>query len=253
MWKIVVICLLFITPVRPFPRPENAHSKDQSETSTKQIKQITHLETLNSKAIGVNAQNDIEKPVLNSTAASNIESENSVTDAPIGATKSSSSSSSSSRQLNVPFMAVPANWVATFEPSNAVILAQKVPPLRIWAIGSVSKFPSFFEKIIQRIQSYYSTYKYHDLSRPASLAIINPQYHLHDNVNSGNTQIEVIEHDVIDDDTEPAIDYSDTTTELSFIDENDNDNDDDNDFSDDETTESDTNYTNYQSDETATK
>lgn len=39
-------------------------------------------------------------------------------------------------------------------------------PLRIWAIGSVAKFPPFVEHFVQRIQSYYSIYKYEDLSRP---------------------------------------------------------------------------------------
>lgn len=40
-------------------------------------------------------------------------------------------------------------------------------PLRIWAIGSVAKFPPFIEHFVQRIQAYYSVYKYEDLSRPA--------------------------------------------------------------------------------------
>lgn len=39
-------------------------------------------------------------------------------------------------------------------------------PLRIWALGSVSKFPPFLEHFVQRIQSYFSIYKYQDLSRP---------------------------------------------------------------------------------------
>lgn len=39
-------------------------------------------------------------------------------------------------------------------------------PLRIWALGSVSKFPPVFEHFVQRIQSYFSVYKYQDLSRP---------------------------------------------------------------------------------------
>lgn len=39
-------------------------------------------------------------------------------------------------------------------------------PLRIWAIGSVAKFPPFIEHFVQRIQAYYSVYKYEDLSRP---------------------------------------------------------------------------------------
>lgn len=43
-------------------------------------------------------------------------------------------------------------------------------PLRIWAIGSVSKFPPFFEHFVQRIQSYFSIYKYQDLSRPVEEA-----------------------------------------------------------------------------------
>lgn len=39
-------------------------------------------------------------------------------------------------------------------------------PMRIWAIGSVAKFPPVLEHFLQRIQSYYSIYKYEDLSRP---------------------------------------------------------------------------------------
>lgn len=39
-------------------------------------------------------------------------------------------------------------------------------PMRIWAIGSVAKFPPVLEHFLQRVQSYYSIYKYEDLSRP---------------------------------------------------------------------------------------
>lgn len=41
-------------------------------------------------------------------------------------------------------------------------------PMRIWAIGSVAKFPPVLEHFLQRVQSYYSIYKYEDLSRPGS-------------------------------------------------------------------------------------
>lgn len=208
MWHIV-IGVLVIVPVYSFPRPENP--TDQSQT--------TNLETLNSKPISVNVKNKIEKPVFNCTDANNIESENRV---------KNETSSDEARQLTIPFMAVPTNWLATNQPANAMFLTQKVP-LRIWSIGSVAKFPIFLEKFVQRIQSYYSTYKYQDLSRPAPLAIINPQYHQYDPINGEH--IDPIDHDTVeeeetevdeldeDEETEtPTIDYYDAnTTELNYL------------------------------------
>lgn len=39
--------------------------------------------------------------------------------------------------------------------------------LKVWGAGSEAKFPPILEYIVQRIQSYYSVYKYEDLSRPS--------------------------------------------------------------------------------------
>lgn len=125
--SLVIYFLLLISPVHLYPRPNN--EKDQLKTN----KQSTQLETLNSKMVSVNVKNDIEKPVFKSTDATNVESERIITDVPI-----IESSSEQGRQITVPFMAVPANWFATFKPSNVMVVAQKVP-LRIWAIGNVSR------------------------------------------------------------------------------------------------------------------
>lgn len=40
-------------------------------------------------------------------------------------------------------------------------------PIRIYGAGTESKFPPFLEFFVQRIQKYFSVYKYEDLSRPA--------------------------------------------------------------------------------------
>lgn len=201
------------------------------------------VETLNSKKLNVTAQNSNEKPVFdgnftaNHRSKRNMESKKSAPDR-----TDDEYTSPSKRQLTVPFLAVPANWVATFNPSNAVIFANRVP-LRIWAVGNIAKFPTFFENIVQRIQSYYSTYKYQDLSRPVSHAIINPQYHQHEVTNiqtmidNGETEqldgIDLTEMDPINDgdsieyDTETAstVDYFDSTTESNYHDDDDVDDD----------------------------
>lgn len=206
-----MFCLLLASPVYLYPRPDNAAHKLTADEPSAQ------LETLNSTMVSVNVKNEIEKPVFNSTDATNVESVKIATDAP--KSDSPSSSSEQSRQFGIPFMTVPANLWATFEPQNAVVIAQKVP-LRIWAIGSVSRFPAFLENFVQRIQSYYSTYKYHDLSRPASLAIINPTYHQHDT--SAPAETDPIDHDIIEDDEtteETTTEYYDTTTDLSYYDD----------------------------------
>lgn len=205
-----VICMLLVSPVHLYPRPN--HGAEQLAAT----KPSAQLETLNSTMISVNVKNEIEKPVFNSTDATNVESEKVITDIPKG---EPSSSSEQARQYTIPFMAVPANLWATFQPQNAVVIAQKVP-LRIWAIGSVSRFPAFLEGFVQRIQSYYSTYKYHDLSRPASLAIINPNYHLHDT--SGPAQTDPIGHDPIEEESmtdASTTDFYDTTTDVSYDDD----------------------------------
>lgn len=206
IWKIVV-CLLLVSPVQLFPQQQKKNS-DHSEAD---------LKTLNSKPSNVNAKNKLERPVFDIKSSSlysnklkNSESEKSVADA-----SKAKSTSDQVRQLNVPFMSIPSNWLATFQPSNAVILTQKVP-LRIYAIGSVSRFPSFLENFLQRVQSYYSIYKYHDLSRPASLGIINQQYHQHDST----TIIDPMDQDPVEEDTETAtMDYFDTTTDMNYFDD----------------------------------
>lgn len=216
----LAICLLLISPVHLFPQPKAQHSlnSDQvhkdGELKTQNLP--TSSETLNSKiAINVNARNEIEKPVdsidaVRDKPTHHVESEKS---APYGEKESESS-----RQFSFPFMAVPANWLATFQPSNAFIITEKAP-VRIWAIGSVSRFPPFIERFVQRIQSYYSTYKYQDLSRPATLAIINPQYHQQENTGA----IETIPFDPVEDesteittDIPTSTDYFETTTDFSY-------------------------------------
>lgn len=133
----------------------------------------TTAETLNSPPmIMVIATNAFEKPVLKHTNTDDV-----VNDAAQKQPKQA-------RQFDVPvvatvpqstglfkFISVP-RWVTNMRP---IVLLQKAPT-RIWAIGSVSKFPPFFENFVQRIQSFYSIYKYEDLSRPATLNIINPTY-----------------------------------------------------------------------------
>lgn len=238
---------MFVCPVQLFPLPEEinpnnvtlSNENDRTETATVP----TVNETLNSNKINVNPKNDSTKPVsdgnftVNYRSSRSMESEKSATDQ----TVDNKEYQKSSRQFTIPFMAVPANWIATFDPTNAVILTNNVP-LRIWAIGNVAKFPTFLENVVQRIQSYYSTYKYHDLSRPATHAIINPQYHLHepDNIqtmdnNNENTDdtfgfdvtdgFDVTESDPIEDgsnefetETASTLDYYDATTDLNYSD-----------------------------------
>lgn len=208
-----VIFLLLVCPVHLYPRPDNEKYR---------YRQSAQLETLNSKIASVNVKNEIEKPEKNRLNiasefkiidATNEESENILADVP-----KRESSTEQGRQITIPFMAVPSNWLATFQPSNAVVFTQKIP-LRIWAIGSVSRFPSFLEQFVQRIQSYYSTYKYQDLSRPASLAIINPTYHHHDI--SGPAQTDPIDHDTIEEDITDTIttEYYDNTNDSSYYDD----------------------------------
>lgn len=43
--------------------------------------------------------------------------------------------------------------------------------VKIWGEGSESKFPPIFEFFVQRIQKYFSVYKYDDLSRPSLLDV----------------------------------------------------------------------------------
>lgn len=220
----IVICLILVSPVHLFPRPRAKHLDNGDKLSKNST-----INTLNSKIIDASVEKNIKKPVFEYNDADNYRSARYIKSekTTIGQIKNSDESA---RQLNIPFMAVPSNWIATFEPSNAVILTNKVP-LRVWAIGSVAKFPSFLEKIVQRIQSYYSTYKYQDLSRPATQGIISQQYHQHDPENivtNDSTEvtetIDSISSDPVEDDdfTEmdtdtPFPDYFDTTTDMSYI------------------------------------
>lgn len=228
-----VICLLLVCPVHQFPLPREtnpnsanvSNENDRIETATVTVPAV--VETLNSNKINVNEKNGSGKPVFDGNFTTirrskrDMESEKSATDR----TADSKEYQKSSRQFTIPFMAVPANWIATFDPTNAVIFANNVP-LRIWAIGNVAKFPTFLENVVQRIQSYYSTYKYHDLSRPATHAIINPQYHLQEPVNiqtlDNSEDIDnfdgVTENDPIADETETAstLDYYDATTDINY-------------------------------------
>lgn len=180
IWKIA-ICLLFVTPVQLYPHQKNDDSQNVHKYSKQNAVDTNASKTLNSKITSANVKSDIEKPVFDNSnydAERNIESAKSVTN-DLEKSVLSETTYGQARQLNIPFMAMPSNWLATIQPSNALIITNKVP-LRVWAIGSVSRFPAFLERILQRVQSYYSTYKYPDLSRPAALAIINPQYHQYD-------------------------------------------------------------------------
>jgi hypothetical protein len=46
------------------------------------------------------------------------------------------------------------------------VSATNTQPLKVWGEGTESKFPPFLEAILERVQSYYSVFKYEDLSRP---------------------------------------------------------------------------------------
>lgn len=191
MYK-MFFCLLIATSVHSYPQQQNEIRKLQSlniehEEGNEQRQQYNNTtiaivnniaaETLNSTIFSVNATNEIEKPVDKNVQRSNgignsIENKK---DAPTMSMKSGNEA----RQFNIPFVQSISmnNWFKNAKPSSIALIIRDNQPLRIWAIGSVSKFPPFIERFVQRIQSYYSTYKYHDLSRPASLQIINPQYH----------------------------------------------------------------------------
>lgn len=180
IWNIA-ICLLLVTPVQLYSHQRNDNSENVHKYSKQNAADTNVSKTLNSKITSANVKSDIEKPVFDNSnydAERNIESAKSVTN-DLEKSVLSETTSGEARQLNIPFMALPSNWLATIQPSSALIITNKVP-LRVWAIGSVSRFPAFLERILQRVQSYYSTYKYPDLSRPAAQAIINPQYHQYD-------------------------------------------------------------------------
>lgn len=234
IWTIT-ICLLLSSSVHSYPKGKSSKSVDQSiENSAIATETVSPtVETLNSKNSN-DTKNNEDKPVFGIRVPTSYRTERSIESEKIS-TNQTKSSEHSSRQFTIPFMAVPANWIATFEPANAAIITSHVP-LRVWAIGAVAKFPTFLERIVQRIQSYYSTYKYQDLSRPSSHAIISPQYHQHDfefngpsesTDNMGSVESIHIHNDPIEDsstefDTETSFseDY-DTTTDMNYIDLND--------------------------------
>ena len=55
-------------------------------------------------------------------------------------------------------------------PLHLTITHSTIVPPRVWGEGSESKFGPIAEYVVQRIQSYFSVYKYDDLSRPAELS-----------------------------------------------------------------------------------
>lgn len=214
---VFVVCLFLVSQVHSLPRPtsQNFDEFNQTLTSAPATDKLpTAIETLNSKKVSVSAENEKEKPVFGDAESEEIkrnpESAQNVTN---------HLKESSSRQLVVPFIAVPSNWVATFQPSNAMVITQKVP-LRIWAIGSVSRFPAFVERFVQRIQSYYSTYKYPDLSRPVAQSIISQQYHQHDAETDLVESNSAVENDATESETDASTtDDCDGTTDFNYDEE----------------------------------
>lgn len=210
----------------------NGSSNDTIETKATN-------KTLNSKMLTANATNESEKPVLkhidrnvqsNETASDALQKRTeaavaaTATLATITTTATSTASTPPNanaidaipaQQTNIPWL--PISWMANFQPSNALVIAD-THPLRIWAIGSISKFPEFIERFVQRIQSYYSIYKYHDLSRPASYAVINSQYH-----KPGDENDEIIEDAANTESntvTENIVDVEMTTAAMTYDNEN---------------------------------
>lgn len=168
------------------------------------------VKTLNSFIANATTIND-EKPVSKHIDPTNIyivESKNN--DEPVNISiKNLRQRQRQAKQLNMPFIPISMNWISNLRPQSGIVVSEK-PPLRIWAIGSVSKFPTFIENLVQRVQSYYSIYKYHDLSRPVAFSVIRPQYH------QGDAIEELIE---IETDT-PAYDDDEeaTTDTISYED-----------------------------------
>lgn len=71
------------------------------------------------------------------------------------------------------------------QPSQVIIMNG---PTRIYGAGTESKFPPFLELFVQRIQKYFSVYKYEDLSRPALPSEMTVDSVIHENAmsHSGN-------------------------------------------------------------------
>jgi hypothetical protein len=57
--------------------------------------------------------------------------------------------------------------------SVKVNAADFTSPLKVWGDGTESKFPPFLEHLLQRVQFYYSIFKYDDLSRGTTTSSYN--------------------------------------------------------------------------------
>lgn len=154
-----------------------------------------------SKLIDVHGQSNESKKDASAIAAPELQ--------PLNISTKSEFNRRQAKQYSIPFVPISMNWISNMRPMSAIVISEQ-QPLRIWAIGSVSKFPRLVENLVQRIQSYFSNYKYSDLSRPASLAIINAQYHQ-------NNADEFEE--LVDIDTETPTYEDEATTELFYSDE----------------------------------
>lgn len=186
------------------------------------------IKTLNSYIANATTANELKKPVsklIDVHDQSNESEKDATTTAaavelqPLNISIKSEFDRRQAKQYRIPFVPISTNWISNMRPMSAIVISEQ-QPLRIWAIGSVSKFPRLIENLVQRIQSYFSNYKYSDLSRPASLAIINAQYH-------PNNADEVEE--LIDIDTETPIYEDEATTELFYSDESENETETEND------------------------
>lgn len=251
----IALMLLIVSPgIHLYPlHPMNNLKINQNFSTTKDTKPIQHndhrvvlmvvktekeaseaIKTLNSFIANATTANEMAKPVsklFNVNDQSNNESKKDTTATTAAAELQrlnipikTEFDQRQAKQYSIPFVPISMNWISNMRPLSAIVISEQ-RPLRIWAIGSVSKFPRLVENLVQRIQSYYSNYKYSDLSRPASLAIINAQYHQ-------NNAAEVEE--LIDIDTETPAYEDETTTELVFYSdetENENDNNDGGSFS----------------------
>lgn len=178
------------------------------------------IKTLNSFIANATTANEMEKPVSKLIDVHDQSNESRKDTTAIAATElqplnisiKSEFDRRQAKQYSIPLVPISMNWISNMRPMSAIVISEQ-QPLRIWAIGSVSKFPRLVENLVQRIQSYFSNYKYSDLSRPASLAVINAQYHQ-------NSADEVEE--LIDIDTETPTYDDEATTELFYSDETEN-------------------------------
>lgn len=95
------------------------------------------------------------------------------------------SSTSNLAILQFPF--VPLMPLKKLNESNTTSSLIQDSLWKIYGEGTESKFPPFLERIVQRIQQYFSIYKYEDLSRPALNA---PQ--LSDEITENTTPIALV-------------------------------------------------------------